>query len=71
MIQAVQHTILQKLGALCELSPDVRLGQLVAHLAFLAEDTCERTLWDIEDEDLLRVIERHHAELSRRQSNVA
>jgi hypothetical protein len=30
-----------------------------------------RTLWDVDDEQLLQVIERHAAELSSRQSNVA
>jgi hypothetical protein len=27
----------------------------------------DRTLWDIEDKELLQVIERHRADLSKRQ----
>lgn len=41
------------LAELCELSPDVRLGQLLAHLGFLGEDRTGRTLWDIDDDQLL------------------
>jgi hypothetical protein len=41
--------ILRNLAVLCELSPDVRFGQLLANLGFLAEDMSDRTLWDIED----------------------
>jgi hypothetical protein len=71
MFPPVQRDILQKLASLCELSPGVRFGQLLAHLSFLAEDMGERGLGEIEDDALLRVIERHRAELSRRQSTVA
>jgi len=44
------------LAELCELSPDVRLGQLLAHLGFLGEDRTGRTLWDIDDDQLLAVM---------------
>jgi hypothetical protein len=71
MNATTSRDIIQRLAALCDLSPDVRFGQLVAHLGFLAEDMYGRTLWDVEDDELLRVIERHHAELAQRQSNVA
>ncbi len=62
----------EALGVLAELSalaPDVRLGQLMAHLGFLSEDQVERSLWDIDDEELLAVLRRHHSELrARRQA---
>jgi len=51
------------LAELCELSPDVRLGQLLAHLGFLGEDQTGRTLWDIDDEQLLAVFQCHRDEL--------
>jgi hypothetical protein len=60
-------TVLAELAAL---APDVRLGQLMAHLGFLGEDQVERSLWDIEDEELLAVLYRHRAELLARQENV-
>jgi hypothetical protein len=55
------------LAEVAALAPDVRLGQLMAHLGFLGEDQLERGLWDIEDEDLLAVLKRHRAELMARQ----
>ena len=45
------------------MNSEVRLGQLMAHLGFLSEDQVERSLWDIEDEELLAVLRRHRSEL--------
>jgi hypothetical protein len=69
MISQTQREALAVLCELCELSPDVRLGQLLAHLGFLGEDQTGRTLWDIDDEQLLAVIYHHRAELVSRQPN--
>lgn len=71
MIPAIQRDILRRLTSICERSPGVRFGQLAAHLGFLSEDMFEKGLGDVEDEQLLQVLERHEAELSRRQTNVA
>ena len=71
MIQTTQKEVLKKLASLCELSPAVRMGQLMAHLDFLAHDMFDHGLGDIEDDQLLQVLERHEAELAHRQSNVA
>ena len=54
---------LSVLNELCELSPDVRLGQLLAHLGFLGEDQTGRSLWDIDDDQLLSVLHHHRTEL--------
>jgi hypothetical protein len=62
---------LEKLACLCELSPDVRFGQLLANLGFLVEDQTDQTLWDVEDDQLLRVMEWHRRDLSRRLGNDA
>lgn len=61
-----QKESLALLAELCELSSEVRLGQLLAHLGFLGEDETGRTLWDIDDEQLLAVLYRHRAELVAR-----
>jgi hypothetical protein len=56
----------EALAALAELSdlvPEVRIGQLVAHLGFLSEDEGGRGLGDIEDGELLAVIHRHREEV--------
>ena len=67
MIPPTQREALAVLFELCELSPDVRLGQLLAHLGFLGEDQTGRSLWDIDDEQFLSVVYRHRAELAARQ----
>ena len=71
MIEPMQQDILRSLAALCELSPGVWFGQLIANLGFLAEDMSNHTLWDIEDAELLQVLERHRADLSKRQPSDA
>ena len=48
------------------LAPDVRLGQLMAHLGFLGEDHLDRGLGDIEDDELIAILYRHRAELLAR-----
>jgi hypothetical protein len=58
--------LLDLLAELCALSPDIRLGQLLAHLGFLGEDQTGRTLWDIDDEQLLNVMYEHRGELTAR-----
>ena len=68
MIQVTQQSILRNLAVLCEPSPDIRVGQLLAHLGFLAEDRYERTLWEIDDVELLQILEQHRTELMGLQS---
>jgi hypothetical protein len=66
------HTeALSVLAEVLALSPDIRLGQLFAHLGFLGEDQTGRTLWDIEDEQLLSVLYHHRAELAARNQGLA
>jgi hypothetical protein len=45
------------------LAPDIRFGQLIAHLGDLGEDYLERNLGDLEDDELLAILYRHRAEL--------
>jgi hypothetical protein len=67
MIASLQEQILSELHRVCELSPDIRFGQIIANLAFLAEDAGRESMWDIDDESLLQVIQSHRADLTRRQ----
>jgi hypothetical protein len=67
MTADVRREALAVLAELASLAPEVRLGQLMAHLGFLSEDQVERSLWDIEDEELLAVLRRHRSELLARQ----
>jgi hypothetical protein len=68
MMSSTQREALAVLTELCELSPDVRLGQLLAHLGFLGEDQTGRTLWDIDDEQLLAALYHHRVELVARNA---
>lgn len=62
----MQKEALRVLAEVWELSPDVRLGQLMAHLGFLGEAHLEKGLGDIEDDELIAVLYRHRAELLAR-----
>jgi hypothetical protein len=66
-----RQDILAKLAQVCELAPDVRFGQLLAFLGLLSDDRAGQSLWEIEDEQFLTVVEQHRAELSQRQQHVA
>jgi hypothetical protein len=71
MIQPLHQEILRRLGEVSELSEDVRFGQMVDFLGFLAQDATGRTIAEIEDEDFLRAVERHRENLLARQSSTA
>jgi hypothetical protein len=69
MIPPTQREALSVLAEVVDLSPDIRLGQLFAHLGFLGEDQTGRSLGNIDDEELLAVLYHHHGELAARQAN--
>jgi len=62
----VQREALTVLAEVWALSPDIRLGQLMAHLGFLGEVHIGRGLGDIDDDELIAIIYRHKAELTAR-----
>jgi hypothetical protein len=61
-----QREALAALAEVCALSPDIRLGQLMAHLDFLAENLLGKGLGYIEDDELIALLYRHRAELTAR-----
>jgi hypothetical protein len=66
MISDLQREALSVLAEVWALSPDVRLGQLFAHLGFLGEAHLGRSLGYIDDDELLSIMYRHRAELQAR-----
>jgi hypothetical protein len=66
MIPETQRKAIAVLAELCELSDDIRLGQLIAWLGELSEDQVGRGIWDVEDDELLAVMCRHREDLLRR-----
>ncbi len=62
----IRATVLQRLKEVHRLRPEMRLGQLMAALGLLGGDATGRSLWDIEDEELVSVLERLARDLERR-----
>jgi hypothetical protein len=62
----IRREALQVLAEVWNLSPDIRLGQLMAHLDFLGDAHVGKRLGDIEDDELIAVLYRHRAELNAR-----
>jgi hypothetical protein len=67
----LQREALAVLAELWDLSPDVRLGQLMAHLDFLGDAHVGKGLGYIEDDELLAVLYRHRTELKVRSERPA
>ncbi len=65
MTLPVRQQILRELEALSGEMSDMRFGQLIAHLAFLAAGPWDQTLWNLEDEELLKAIQQQRADLLR------
>jgi hypothetical protein len=70
MITPQRQEILRLLERLSELTPDVRFGQLIANLSYLAIGPTNEAIWDMEDEQLLTAIRQHIADLSDRASTI-
>jgi hypothetical protein len=60
-----RQELLAAIAELSQVDPDLRLGQLVANLATLAQGAKVEAIWDAEDEELLaaakRLLERYRA----------
>jgi hypothetical protein len=67
MINPVRQEILRHLERVSERAPEIRFGQLIADLAFLAKGPWDETLWDLEDEQLLAALQQHLSDLVRRK----
>lgn len=66
MTSQLQREALAILAEVWALSPDVRLGQLFAHLGFLGEVHLGRSLGYIDDDELMSILYRHREELLAR-----
>lgn len=66
MIEPIRQEILTRLARLSELAPEMRFGQLIANLAFMAAGPWDQTLWDLEDERLATAIRQFETDLSQR-----
>jgi hypothetical protein len=71
MINPVRKEILRLLPHLSESTPDVRFGQLIANLSYMAVGPTSEAVWDMEDEQLLEAIHQHIVELSETRTEPA
>jgi hypothetical protein len=71
MTPDVQREAMAVLAELWALGPDVRLGQLFAHLGFLGEAHLGRGLGYLEDDELMAIMYRHRVELVARLQSPA
>ena len=53
MIDPVRQEVLQVLAELSEAVPEVRLGQLMANLSYLARGLSSEAIWNMKDKELL------------------
>lgn len=66
MTSDVRRAALATLGEVWSLSPDVRLGQLMAHLGFLGQVHLGHGLGDLDDDEIVSILYRHREELLAR-----
>jgi hypothetical protein len=66
MSTEMQRDALAALAEVWGLSPDVRLGQLMAHLGLLGESHLGHGLGEIEDDEMMAILYRHKSELVAR-----
>jgi hypothetical protein len=65
-----REELLACLTELSAIAPDLRLGQLVANLATLAQGAKIEAIWDAEDEELLAAARRLLAHYRSRNATV-
>ena len=71
MNRAVRDELLRVLSEFSDHAPDMRFGQLIANLAFLARSSGPSDIWEVEDEELLEAGRSHLRDLKRRSEALA
>ena len=71
MTTPVRQEALQVLAELSELVPEVRLGQMIVNLSYLARGLANESIWDMEDDELLTVARKHLEEWRARRGAMA
>lgn len=67
MINPVRQEVLQVLAELSEIVPEVRFGQLVVNLSYLARGFANESVWEMEDVELLEAARKHLEEWRSRR----
>jgi hypothetical protein len=66
MNRASRNDLLRILAELGDHAPDLRFGQLICNLAFMARSTGPSDTWDVMDEELLDAARSFLLDLGRR-----
>jgi hypothetical protein len=53
VIESNRAKVLNVLAQLSEVMPELRFGQLVVNLSYVAKGPANESIWDVEDEELL------------------
>jgi len=67
----VTGEILSNISLLRQHCPDMRLGQMFVTLEFLAEEMFGKSLYDVDDIDMIAVMQRFKSDLAHREVEVA
>jgi hypothetical protein len=70
MNHAVRDKLLEVLAGFSEHAPELRFGQLIANLAFLARTSGPSDVWDVEDQELLEAARSHLQDLEQRSETL-
>ncbi len=70
MTTQVRKDILHVLAELSYCCPEVRFGQLIANLSYLAKGPANEAIWDVEDDEFLEAA-RKHLEERRNEASAA
>jgi hypothetical protein len=62
MIDPTRRTLLALIEELSAACPEYRLGQMILNLAFLAREDGDRSIWDMEDAELIEAARKHLAD---------
>lgn len=70
MIPTERSELIRLLAEVSEEYPELRLGQLVANLAFWARGDQASAVWNVEDQELVEAAKEHLRNASRREQPV-
>lgn len=71
MIRPERNDVFQRLRELCEFCPDVRFGQLIVNLSYLARGMAHESIWDMEDGELIAAVTKQLETLRSRDAVTA
>jgi hypothetical protein len=69
MTDQVRQKLLHALAELSAEAPQLRMGQLIANLSYLALGPANESIWEVEDEELLTAAARQLETLKGRTSS--